>query len=462
MKKCLKKLLAVILVASLVFSCSSILASAADTDYDSCLEHYFSKLGGNVPDNVQGSCGYVALSMLLSYYDTYWNDRFVADKYETTTAYKANLSSVGAPALKTENEIWNNIEDAYYNDTSDDTEEKLSEEDFIMEYYGDFVEDNRDKGYLHLDLLGMGIDAGYYDLFLPFGCYMLLPTQMAALLDLYFDGIFGEYRYYDPLNRNAATGENPPISIKLLSTLEVGTNRDDVIEKMEELLENNIPAIYTGVDYKNGDLEAHHMIAYDTVKNTDNEVVDYQFHLGHTSETYEKYSETRFTAFASIMWIEIDTDQLPHICCDKYTTVFGYNVCSCDVYELQHPCHTHKALYDAEMCPLAPIDKRCICGAYVNSPHTYMAEYNNLEHWEECACGAFKNKSAHDFGPYLSYSASLHKKTCDCGYYVAETHVLVRLNLKLYGCAFCNYTRRITDEEMVHLGIDEETEGDLS
>lgn len=106
-----------------------------------------------------------------------------------------------------------------------------------------------------------------------------------------------------------------------------------------------------------------------------------------------------------------------------------------------------------------------ISASFKNHTHSYTYSYTSVsssQHKSFCACGAFNNKSAHDFGPYLSYSASLHKKTCDCGYYIAESHTLVRLNLKLYGCTSCTYTRLITDEEMVHLGIDEETEGDLS
>jgi len=44
---------------------------------------YFSHLKQNIPQNTIGICGYTAISMLLSYYDTYWNDNFIPEIYES-------------------------------------------------------------------------------------------------------------------------------------------------------------------------------------------------------------------------------------------------------------------------------------------------------------------------------------------------------------------------------------------
>lgn len=49
---------------------------------DTCAAFYFSHLSTNYAYNHFGSCGFVALGSLLSYYDTYLNDNFVDDKYE--------------------------------------------------------------------------------------------------------------------------------------------------------------------------------------------------------------------------------------------------------------------------------------------------------------------------------------------------------------------------------------------
>ena len=43
---------------------------------------YFANLRTNFCNNVQNSCSYVAMGMLLSYYDTYWDDDFVPESFE--------------------------------------------------------------------------------------------------------------------------------------------------------------------------------------------------------------------------------------------------------------------------------------------------------------------------------------------------------------------------------------------
>ncbi|MGM9813536.1 MAG: hypothetical protein ACI32C_01295 [Candidatus Enteromonas sp.] len=47
--------------------------------------YYFSKLDRNKGDNTKGSCGFVATGMLLSFWDTYWDDDIVEEKYEAKT-----------------------------------------------------------------------------------------------------------------------------------------------------------------------------------------------------------------------------------------------------------------------------------------------------------------------------------------------------------------------------------------
>lgn len=44
--------------------------------------YYFNSLNFNYGLNEIGSCGYIALQMLLSYYDTYWDDTIILDSYD--------------------------------------------------------------------------------------------------------------------------------------------------------------------------------------------------------------------------------------------------------------------------------------------------------------------------------------------------------------------------------------------
>ena len=44
--------------------------------------YYYSNLKRNYSYNRMQSCGYVAISMLLSFYDTYWDDDFIPESYD--------------------------------------------------------------------------------------------------------------------------------------------------------------------------------------------------------------------------------------------------------------------------------------------------------------------------------------------------------------------------------------------
>lgn len=45
--------------------------------------NYFKNLSSNKPSNYDGICGYTSLSMLLSFYDVYFNDDIIDNKYQT-------------------------------------------------------------------------------------------------------------------------------------------------------------------------------------------------------------------------------------------------------------------------------------------------------------------------------------------------------------------------------------------
>ncbi|MBR2968200.1 MAG: hypothetical protein IKC35_05460, partial [Clostridia bacterium] len=66
--------------ASQISETNEMQISAADTtvtSYDTFLEAYYRGLTQNFGHNYQKSCGYVALGMLLSYYDTYLDDDII-------------------------------------------------------------------------------------------------------------------------------------------------------------------------------------------------------------------------------------------------------------------------------------------------------------------------------------------------------------------------------------------------
>lgn len=67
--------------------------------------YYFYNLDENFGNNLVGSCGYVAMAMLLSYYDTYWDDNMIEDRFdENENLINYNLSNTtSSPGIKKDN-----------------------------------------------------------------------------------------------------------------------------------------------------------------------------------------------------------------------------------------------------------------------------------------------------------------------------------------------------------------------
>lgn len=99
---------------------------------------YFQNLTKYSPYNLEGSCSYVSLSMMLAYYDNFRNDNIILGQYERhdefTNESEALLVSPGtektAPISYSKNyaQLIGNIEE-YYRNLTGDEETKLFEQD---------------------------------------------------------------------------------------------------------------------------------------------------------------------------------------------------------------------------------------------------------------------------------------------------------------------------------------------
>ena len=446
MKHHLRKVITIILVASILISCFSVVASAASgPTYTSSRDRYFSELEDNIPINAIGSCSYVAMSLMLSYYDVYWNDNFVPEKYEQNIDYTTS-SSDGYSAIRTETQLFTDMWNDY----------KASGGPLgIKDFYVHFVDLYRNAGYLHLDLIGMGIDAGYYDGLLQNDEYGSTITETAYLLDLYFDNIFGSYNYYDHFGTNLCPG---PISIKVMSSDGTTESHNAVIAKIHELLEDDILVMYRGekVDPLTNAISAHRMIIYDAIKEG-HEIVDCKIHTGLLDkksttaiESYTTLNTTSYNTNIAILWLEIDENQISHLCNDKYIGNTGEKYCACEIYGNLHKCHVHKTADgdDTPECHYGENNRTCVCGKLFKETHHFSLIYSDTQHWEQCACGTTKNISEHHYVTQTSdryhwlicdvckkelqkqehlynvasISPTKHLRECSCGVYYIELH----------------------------------------
>lgn len=61
---------------------------------------YFSNLRNNYGYNDFGTCGHIAIEMVLTYYDTYWDDDIVPDNFEYCDSFSYELNEENEPIIK--------------------------------------------------------------------------------------------------------------------------------------------------------------------------------------------------------------------------------------------------------------------------------------------------------------------------------------------------------------------------
>ena len=75
--------------------------------------YYFKNLISNFPNNTHNTCSYTALSMFLSFYDTYWHDLFIPDHFEANTSCLSNsipnVFTLYSPGVQSEDTINSNM-----------------------------------------------------------------------------------------------------------------------------------------------------------------------------------------------------------------------------------------------------------------------------------------------------------------------------------------------------------------
>ena len=374
-------------------------ASGFDIEYEKMSHHHFDILNGYIPSNEHGSCGYVAMSMVLSFYDCYWSDIFVAETYEgikpSIDDYYPYPHTVAT--LKLENSVLTETEKE--NETA----------------YRSFINNNK-CNYLHPYLISLGIEKGYHptdDEEVGFGITII---QMANVLDKYFDKIIGEADYY---RSDGNYSESLPVSIHLIREQNLDENRERVIESIKTQVDSGNPVIYRAdkiqnrQETRNSEISddeeiGHFMVAY---YSTDSE--DILFHTGHTSNSYSTFDTTDYDLDIEALWIEINEDVLPHSCSDNYYWYPTHsNICSCNAYKELHPEHTHSN-----------------CGEYAS---------NQTTHTYSCYCGQ-SITSSHNF-TYTAINSLYHSVGCTtCGYTYTEMHPGVNAIKKPRLCSKCQY-----------------------
>ena len=466
MKQKFIKLTSSILITTLLFAAVFVISSGAtESDEEiTCLSDHFSKLNcyhndnfaHRIPVNAIGTCGQVAMSMVLSYYDFYWNDIFVPTIYDSEgnshemgwregrfNADTGIVTETFSACLETSK--WNNGDD--WDDFKAFAE--YHENEFLHPYLVQISNGETINGFLD-------ITTG------------LLGSQCADMLQEY-------------LNRRQL-GEGSGVSVHYEegyeNFVETSTkNRNTLFETMKEQINNGNPVILFGFDSDefwagNYNEMAHIMVAFDIVENADGEE-DILIHNGwNTLESnteyppYTYYSSTPYNELNSIIWIEIDENVMPHVCSDAYKDqATDEMLCTCQVYA-SHPAHSDNHKYRIKVDNTKQYEE-CICGDirvlhYHDFSYTELNENVHLiscnecsysemvnhkyilmsisstQHQEICACGHIGETSDHIAFSYENYTKQKHKAYCKCGYYIGtQSHSVVTDSPTRSHCIYC-------------------------
>ena len=416
-KKAIIKIASCVTILSIVASLFCINIHANDSEdelhLDTYAAYYFHKLNSTPPKiglNTEGTCVYVAIGMLLSFYDSYLNDKFIDDDYEELGLVVTNTASVYSSGIKQEGD-W---KETTYLD------------------YSSFITANAGK-YFHLKLIQIARD----DLHLYDQSTQNQrntdstpnPEETDWSINLYEAKDVIE-EYFSQITYSAEEIEriedNVTINISSYNDSEHvnlsdpnGAIRNEMIEKVKA----GIPVVYSGHPELG---EGHAMIAY--YYDEENDTV--YFHTGwneNTVITDKDVGEFIYTTKTKIMWFEIDEDYT-HVCSNSYaysSSPETGSLCACQMYS-SSPSHIHN--YNAIGHNIDCHYSKCICSkiANIEAHNLTYPDYNPVFHREECEDCSYMDFKSHEYTNFLSYTSTNHDVACACGATTTEAHYAYR------------------------------------
>lgn len=275
--------------------------------------YYFSHLKENYGWNSKGSCTYIAFDMLLSFYDTYWDDTFIPENYDMITMLdQAQLDDhVNSPGVYGESMalIQNKSDSEYYQ---------------VVEQYANF--------YHHFKLIQIGKE--------QFGHYQFDTEESPC--GLTFPQLQELARYY--LYQEIGKTEK---DVKIV------TNETNVREFTISMIQQGIP-----VELRAGSATGGHaMIAYDYDEETDEIFVHPGWRI-LSDYTHLTLSSTGYTDLWDATAI---VPQKKHVHTNNFKYSDGYEMtttyCSCSLGIARHielisgnyldetPCYSWRALH---------------------------------------------------------------------------------------------------------------------
>jgi len=298
-------------------------------DYKNFVNQYFRNLTYH-GYNAHGSCAYIALGMVLSYFDTYWNDKIIPEQYDKTASIDGTHSYDLSPGIE---------------DTAPSSNSSYSE------YLNDML--GKKSSNFHAYLLSIGSSLGYTN----------------DGLGLYLYQLYEIFKKYGNVN-DAVSGDN---FTYILEDRAKGStaSQDDMKKSIKTYMKLGIPVMVHIQGYRKGSLlrvntDGHAIVAYDYDEETDT----IYGHFGYGAEFMHQniLSEVKGVVFDDIVgYLVINPFRSEHYHSNNYVMSAYQTLCACQLVTHEHKLHYKDKLANSHTA-------YCYCEYSQVESHTFLPE----------------------------------------------------------------------------------------
>ena len=350
--------------------------------YDNFLQSYYDNLTYNLGMNYQGSCGYVAIGMLLSYYDAYLCDDIIDDSYDIVSIgndanmisrrnspgiMKDIISNPNMPELATYGSLLSPTD--YYNHMA-----SLSNVSF------------------HSKLITIGAELGYYNFYAQ-------DKNPAALS-------FDEIRLVLTNYLNSKSQLN--FNIEIMSP----SNDSDIIRSYTiDMVKRGVPVLLS-IEGING---GHAVIAYDYDEISDNLYCHMGWGANKTHVTIESENFYSYTAALSVNFNLLHSHSNNYGIIEIINNVPNTYFYCCNDSNIILYNHSHSYNFKIMKNDENSHIRCCSCGENFTENHTFI----------DNVCSICSHVHVHSYTKYGKYSLTQHKKICSgCDDYILQYHII--------------------------------------
>ena len=381
------------------------------TSYDTYLEAYFTNLTENFGYNYKGSCGYVAAGMLLSYFDNYYSDNIIPERYdERTDGTERNMNlRKNSPGTMNDNYLFD-----MYNDRGNDLAQISAQE------YYNYLKDYENYSF-HAKLILFANDTcGLYNFKAnnkEYSCGITMNDLIRVIhLYLYYE------RGYD---------WGPDFWFKYPKSKDEDSIKQFIIDQIDAGLP--VCTMIGKVNY-NGTKSYHFVVAY-AHDDSGNIFVHSGWHSNYYS-TRETIYNLGYDFYDDAFILNFFVPE--HIHSDNYAVTRGgetsyYCYCSDEIVTYKHAEHNYTCKYvniDADTHKAY-----CICEDYKIQNHAYNERCKSVsaeKHYAYCKCGV-GGEFEHLWKIYSdpSLSPGRYVKCSNCGFIKKLTDENVNVTLSV-------------------------------